>query len=314
MVFVSPDRAAALPARVRPPRPSRATRRRPPRPWPSGCADVYRLLDRELGSLLERTDDDDLVMLHVRPRAPAVHPRALDEQGARARRVPALRTWLGARQPARLGAACARSPASPTTAFGLHGRVAVPTTADRLGAHVAPTRASSRRVRASRSTSSDGSRNGTVSRADYERVRDEVAAALLEFTDPETGAAPDRRRPPQGGRPVRALPRPRARPPAPAGPALQPDARAQPSWRRPTGCRATTGPEGIYVMAGPEHRRRRRARDLARRLRRADRSASVGSSPTPSGAAAQAVEAVGAFTKEEERLVEERLRDLGYLE
>ena len=32
--------------------------------------------------------------------------------------------------------------------------------------------------------------NGTVEREDYERVRDEVAAALLELTDPETGAHP----------------------------------------------------------------------------------------------------------------------------
>ena len=73
-------------------------------------------------------------------------------------------------------------------------------------------------------------------------------------------------------------------------------------------------PEGVYAL-----RRGRASRPAKARRSRSPTSPAgsrmpSASSPTPSGAAARSGEAVSVFSEEEERLVEERLRGLGYLE
>jgi hypothetical protein len=72
-------------------------------------------------------------------------------------------------------------------------------------------------------------------------------------------------------------------------------------------------PEGVYVMAGPDI-----APGDGDEISLADFAGQIvsatGLEPDPEWSSGAPVEAVSAFTKEEERLVEERLRDLGYLE
>jgi predicted AlkP superfamily phosphohydrolase/phosphomutase len=153
---------------------------------------------------------------------------------------------------------------------------------------------------------------GTVERADYERVRDEVAAALLELTDPETGAHP-----------IGAVLR---KEDVLSGPYLDraPDLLLQPAplysltharqlveeadWlsgdHRPEGIYALAGP-GVDPGEGPEIS----LADFAGRIAEA-----VGLDADPEWGRGPAGEAVGVFSEEEERLVEERLRGLGYLE
>src|SRR5918912_1383973 len=73
--------------------------------------------------------------------------------------------------------------------LGMHGRVAVPTT---------PIDWEHTRAYTSVTSTGEGvsialagrEPEGLVARKDYEQVRDEVAAALLGFTDPETGSHP----------------------------------------------------------------------------------------------------------------------------
>ena len=181
---------------------------------------VYRLLDQELGTLVERTDDDDLVVLmsdhgHQPCTRALSMNKVLEHLGflrfGRGSALVNLLAWGRVRSLARVA----------YDRLGLHGRVAVPT----APIDWAQTRAYTSVVSTGEGVSVNlvgREPNGTVARGDYERVRDELAAALLEFTDPETGAHPI------GGvlRKEEVLSGPyldRApRPPAPAGAALQP--------------------------------------------------------------------------------------------
>jgi predicted AlkP superfamily phosphohydrolase/phosphomutase len=195
--------------------------------------------------------------------------------------------------------------------LGLHGRVAVPTPPLDWG-----------RTRAYTSVVSTGEGvsvnlvgrepNGTVERADYERVRDEAAASLLEFEDPETGA-----------RPIAHVARKEE---VLSGPYLDraPDLLLQPaplySLARARHMVAPADwlsgdhrPEGIYVFAGQgiasEEGPEISLADFAEQIARA-----VGLEPDAEWSSAPAAEPVGAYSAEEERQVEERLRGLGYLE
>ena len=85
------------------------------------------------------------------------------------------------------------------------------------------------------------------------------------------------------------------------------------SWRPPTGSQATTAPRGstrwpgpgIDPGEGPEIS----LADFAGQI-----AGAVGLEPDPEWGRSRPGEAVGVFSEEEERLVEERLRGLGYLE
>jgi predicted AlkP superfamily phosphohydrolase/phosphomutase len=155
--------------------------------------------------------------------------------------------------------------------------------------------------------------NGTVERADYERVRDEVGASLLAFEDPETGAHPIA----QVARKEEVL----------SGPYLDqaPDLLLQPaplySLARARHMVAPADwlsgdhrPEGIYVFAGQgiaanEEGAEISLADFAEQIARA-----IGLEPDAEWSRAPVTESVGAYSAEEERQVEERLRGLGYLE
>ena len=207
---------------------------------------------------------------HVRSRSSAVHARSVDEQGAGAPRVPALRARLGPREPARVGSRpVARAGRLRPPRAARPGRRS--DRADRLGAHDRVHERASRPGRASPSTSPDASRTAPSRAADYERVRDEVAAALLAFTDPETGAHPI------GGvlRKEDVL----------SGPYLDraPDLLLQPApLYSLTHARQLVEaadwlsgdhrPEGVYAFAGAGVDARRRPGDLAGGLRGPDRS------------------------------------------
>jgi predicted AlkP superfamily phosphohydrolase/phosphomutase len=88
--------------------------------------DVYRLLDRELASLVERTDDDDLVLLmsdhgHQPCTRALSMNKVLEHLGflrfGRGSRLVNLLAWGRIRSVARVA----------YDRLGLHGRVAVPT-------------------------------------------------------------------------------------------------------------------------------------------------------------------------------------------
>ncbi len=221
MVFVSPDRLQhCLLEYVHPGHP--AYEEAAASPVAERVRDVYRLLDRELGTLVERTDDGDVVILmsdhgHQPCTRALSMNKVLERAGylrfGRGSALVNLLAWGRVRSIARVAYDRLR----------LHGRIAVPTTPVDWAETSAYTSVVSTGEGVSLNLAGREPR-GTVKRADYERVRDEVAAALLEFTDPEHRSPPDRRRPPQGGRPVRAISGPGARPPAPADPSLQPDA------------------------------------------------------------------------------------------
>jgi predicted AlkP superfamily phosphohydrolase/phosphomutase len=195
--------------------------------------------------------------------------------------------------------------------LGLHGRVAVPTTPiDWAG-----TRAYTSVVSTGEGVSvnlAGREPEGTVAANDYERVRDELAAALLDFTDPGTGAHPI------GGvlRKEEVL----------SGPYLDraPDLLLQPAplyslthsrhlVEEADWLSGDHRPEGIYVEAGPGVEAGRGPEvsltDFAGRI-----AAAVGLEPDPEWGRATEPETVAVFSEEEERAVEERLRGLGYLE
>jgi predicted AlkP superfamily phosphohydrolase/phosphomutase len=151
-----------------------------------------------------------------------------------------------------------------------------------------------------------------VQRGDYGRVRDEIAEALLEFTDPETGSRP--------------IGRVLNKEEVLSGPYLDraPDLLLQPAplyslaharriveeadWlsgdHRPEGVYAQSGP-GIERGDGPEIA----LADFASHI-----VETVGLEPDREWSRAPALEPVGVLSEEDERAVEERLRGLGYLE
>lgn len=309
IVFVSPDRAQhCLLEYVHPGHPRYAEAAS------SSVADrvrdLYRVLDAELGSLLQRADDHDLVIVMSdhghQPCTRAVSMNKVLERLAflrfgRGSALVNLLAWGRVRSLARV----------LYDRLHLHGRVAVPT---------APIDWPATRAYTSVVSTGEGvsvnlagrEPHGVVQRNDYERVRDELAEALLEFSDPETGQRPI------GGvlRKEEAL----------SGPYLDraPDLLLRPAplyslthtrrlveeadWlsgdHRPEGVYATAGP-GVEPGPGPEIS----LMDFASLIAEA-----VGLEPDPEWARAPVGEAVGAFSREEERMVEERLRGLGYLE
>ena len=271
---------------------------------------LYRLLDQELASLLERTDDDDLVIFMSdhghHPCTRAVSMSKVLEQLGFLRFAPGsalvnLLSWGRVRSVARV----------VYDRLGLHGRVALPTPPIAW----AQTRAYTSVVSTGEGVSvnlAGREPGGTVERADYERVRDELAQALLDFRDPETGAAPI------GGvlRKEEVL----------SGPYLDraPDLLLEAAplyslsharrlvekadWlsgdHRPEGVYAMVGP-GITPGDGPEIS----LTDFAGQITEA-----VGLEPDPDWSRTAAPEPVAVFSEQDERAVEERLRGLGYLE
>jgi predicted AlkP superfamily phosphohydrolase/phosphomutase len=309
VVFVSPDRAQhCLLEYVHPGHPAYSDASRSP--VAERVRDLYRLLDRELAALVERTDDDDLVVLmsdhgHQPVMRSVSMNKLLEHEGylrfGAGSRLVNLLSWGRIRSVARVA----------YDKLGLHGRVAVPT---------APLDWTKTRAYTSVVSTGEGvsvnlvgrEPHGTVQRADYERVRDELADALLEFTDPETGQHPV-------GQVVR-------KEEVLSGPYLDraPDLLLQPAplyslararhlvapadWlsgdHRPEGVYAMAGP-GIPSGAGPEIS----LADFAGQIAEA-----VGLEPDEEWSRAPAAEPVGAYSEEQERQVEERLRGLGYLE
>jgi predicted AlkP superfamily phosphohydrolase/phosphomutase len=309
LVFVSPDRAQhCLLEYVHPghPRYSEAART----PVAERVRDLYRLLDRELGELLERVDDDDLVILmsdhgHQPVTRSLSMNKILDHAGflrfGAGSTLVNLLSWGRVRSLARI----------VYDRLGLHGRVAVPTPP----LDWARTKAYTSVVSTGEGVSVNlvgREPEGTVQRADYERVRDEVAQALLEFQDPDTGACPISR----VVRKEEVL----------SGPYLDraPDLLLQPaplySLARARHLVAPADwlsgdhrPEGIYVLAGPgianEEGPEISLADFAAQIARA-----VGLEPDEEWSRAPSAAPVGAYSEEQERQVEERLRGLGYLE
>jgi predicted AlkP superfamily phosphohydrolase/phosphomutase len=309
VVFVSPDRAQhCLLEFVHPGHPNYSAAARTP--VADRVRDLYRLLDHELASLLERTDEEDLVILMSdhghQPCTRAVSMnKVLERLGflrfGRGSALVNLLAWGRVRSLARV----------LYDRLHLHGRVAVPTT---------PIDWTSTRAYTSVVSTGEGvsvnlagrEPHGVVQPQDYERVRDELAEALLGFSDPETGRRPI-------GRVLR-------KEEVLSGPYLD---RAPDLLLLPAPLYSLTHtrqlveeadwlsgdhrPEGVYVTAGagiePGPGSDIALADFATQI-----AEGVGLEPDPEWARADAEEAVGVFSREEERMVEERLRGLGYLE
>jgi predicted AlkP superfamily phosphohydrolase/phosphomutase len=310
IVFVSPDRAQhCLLEYVHPGHPAYAEASASP--VAERVRDLYRVLDTELATLLERVDDDDLVVLMSdhghQPCTRAVSMnKVLERLGflrfGRGSALVNLLSWGRVRSVARVA----------YDKLGLHGRVAVPTAPIDWEATTAYTSVVS--------TGEGVSVNlvgrepgGTVGAADYERVRDEVADALLAFTDEETGRNPigevlrkeDVLTGPYLDRAPDLLLRP-----AP----LYSLTHARQIVERADWLSGDHRQEGVYAMAGPGVEQGPgpdiSLADFAGLI--AD---GVGLEADPEWSRTEAeAEPVGAYSDEEERLVEERLRGLGYLE
>ena len=309
IVFVSPDRAQhCLLEYVHPGHPRHAEAAASP--VAERVRDLYRLLDEELAGLIEHTDSDDLVILMSdhghQPCTRAVSMnKVLERLGflrfGRGSALVNLLSWGRVRSLARVA----------YDRLGLHGRVAVPTAPIDWAHTVAYTSVVSTGEGVSVNLAGREP-HGTVQRADYERVRDELAQALLEFADPETGK-----------RPIGHVLRKEE---VLSGPYLDraPDLLLEPAplysltharklvedadWlsgdHRPEGVYAIAGP-GIVHETGPEIS----LADFATQIVEA-----VGLEPDPEWSRSPSAEPVGVLSDEEERLVEERLRGLGYLE
>jgi predicted AlkP superfamily phosphohydrolase/phosphomutase len=309
LVFVSTDRAQhCLLEYVHPGHPAFAEASASP--VAERVRDLYRLLDRELASILERTNDDDLVVLmsdhghHPCTRAVSMN-KVLEHLGflrfGAGSTLVNLLSWGRVRTVARV----------VYDRLGLHGRVAVPTPPIDWARTTAYTSVVSTGEGVSVNLTGREP-EGTVSRADYERVRDEVAQALLEFTD-------DR-----GEHPVGAVLRKEE---VLSGPYLDraPDLllQAAPLYSLSHARRMVEDanwlsgdhrPEGVYVMAGPRIEAGAgpeiSLEDFAAQI-----AQEIGLPADPEwGRSGLEAEPVGAYSDEEERLVEERLRGLGYLE
>jgi predicted AlkP superfamily phosphohydrolase/phosphomutase len=309
IVFVSPDRAQhCLLEYVHPAHPAYAEAS--VSPVADRVRDIYRLLDRELGTLVERTDGEDaLIFMSDHGHQPCTRAismnKVLEHLGflrfGRGSALVNLLAWGRVRSLARV----------VYDRLGLHGRVAVPTAPIDWEKTIAYTSVVS--------TGEGVSINlvgrepgGTVDRRDYERVRDEIAQALLEFTDPDTGTRPI-------GRVLR-------KENVLSGPYLDraPDLLLQPAplyslthaRRLAEEADWLSGdhrPEGVYVLAGPDV-----AQGDGPEISLADFASqiadAVGLEADPDWSRAPALEPVAVFSEEDERAVEERLRGLGYLE
>lgn len=149
--------------------------------------DVYRLLDDALGALVARARDDDLVLFisdhGFRSCTRAVHmDHVLRRLGFL--EFSASRAVFGPMQWGPMRALARRV----YDRLGLHGRVPLP-----QSVNWPKTRAytSVRSTGEGVSVNLAGRElNGIVDPADFERVRDEVAAALASFVDPATGRRP----------------------------------------------------------------------------------------------------------------------------
>jgi predicted AlkP superfamily phosphohydrolase/phosphomutase len=309
VVFVSPDRAQhCLLEYVHPGHPKHAEVAGSP--VAERVRGLYRLLDRELASLLERTDDEDLVILMSdhghQPCTRAVSMnKVLEHLGylrfGRGSRLVNLLAWGRVRSLARV----------VYDRLRLHGRVAVPTAPIDWSQTTAYTSVVS--TGEGVSINLEGREpEGRVQRNDYERVRSELSDALLAFEDPETGARPI-------GRVLR-------KEEVLSGPYLDraPDLLLQPAPNYSlTHARALVEPadwlsgdhrpEGVYALAGPGI-----AAGEGPEISLADFASQVveatGLEPDPEWSRSQTLEPVGVFSEEDERAVEERLRGLGYLE
>ncbi|HEY7004386.1 MAG TPA: alkaline phosphatase family protein [Gaiellaceae bacterium] len=310
IVFVSPDRAQhCLLEYVHPGHP--AYERAAATPVASRVRDLYRLLDAELATLLERTDESDLVVLmsdhgHQPCTRALSMNKVLERLGflrfGRGSAVVNLLSWGRVRSVARV----------VYDKLGLHGRVAVPTAPIDWRETTAYTSVVSTGEGVSVNLAGREP-EGTVARADYERVREEVAEALLGFVDEETG-----------GNPIGEVVK---KEDALSGPYLD---RAPDLLLRPAPLYSLTHarqlveqadwlsgdhrPEGIYVAAGPGVEKGT-GPDISLADFAAQIVEGVGLEADPEWGRSRAqAQPVGAYSDEEERLVEERLRGLGYLE
>ncbi len=308
-MFVSPDRIQhCLLEYVHPGHPDfpRASQT----PTADRVRGVYRLLDEELGTLVSRTGPDDVVMLMSdhghQPVTRALNMnRVLQELGylrlARGSGLVSLLAWGRLRSIARV----------VYDKLHLHGKVAVPTPAPDW----AHTRAYTSVVSTGEGVSialQGREPEGIVPPEQYEHVRDGLAEALLAFTDPDTGAHP-----------IKSVRRARR---CSSGAYLDraPDLllEAAPLYSL-THARAT-GRAGRLALGRPPSRRActsppRRASterpgrgDLAAGLRRHDPDARRRRRARPPPRAARAAEHV--YSDDEQAEVEQRLRELGYLE
>jgi predicted AlkP superfamily phosphohydrolase/phosphomutase len=149
---------------------------------------IYQQLDEGLGRLLERTTENDLVMLmsdhgHQPCTRACTMDRILADLGflsfGRGSMAYNLVRWGPGRRVAR----------RLYDLFRMHGRVSIPTS---------PIDRSSSRAYTSVVSTGEGvsvnlkgrEPDGIVEPSDYEKVRDELADALANYTDPETGRNP----------------------------------------------------------------------------------------------------------------------------
>ena len=154
---------------------------------------------------------------------------------------------------------------------------------------------------------------GTVAPEDYERVRDEVARSLLEFADPANGrhpiAAAHRKEDVLHGAYLDRAPDLLLEP-APLYSLTHARKAVEPAdWLS-----GDHRPEGVYVAAGRDV-----TSGAGEEISLADFAGWItGTLGVDAGTAHEEEEAVqqavGAFSEDEEREVEERLRGLGYLE
>jgi predicted AlkP superfamily phosphohydrolase/phosphomutase len=308
-VFVSPARIQhCLLEYVHPGHPGHA--RAAATPTAERVRDVYRMLDRELGTLLERTDESDTVFVMSdhghQPCTRALNMnRVLEHMGylrmGRGSALIGLLAWGRVRSIARVA----------YDKLGLHGKVAVPT---------APIDWAGTRAYTSVVSTGEGvslalrgrEPEGTVAPEDYESARAELGAALEAFTDPETGAHPI----------LRAVPREQVL----AGAHLDraPDllleaaplyslTHARQMIEAADWLSGDHRPEGVYVAAGPAAGTADGGEisltDFAGLI-----EAAAGLEAGPERPAAPVSAEGSVFSDEEQREVEERLRGLGYLE
>jgi predicted AlkP superfamily phosphohydrolase/phosphomutase len=310
IVFVSPDRAQhCLLEYLHPGHPDYPMASASP--VAARVRGLYRLLDMELAALVERTDADDLVILMSdhghQPCTRAVSMnKVLERLGllrfGRGSGLVNLLAWGRVRSVARL----------VYDRLGLHGRVPVPTSPIDWSSTIAYTSVVSTGEGISLNLAGREP-EGTVKPPDYERVRDEVAQALLEFTDSDTGNRPI-------GRVLR-------KEEALSGPYLDraPDLllQAAPLYSLAHARRLVEPadwlsgdhrPEGVYAMAGPGI-----GSGEGHEISLADFAAQIAAgvgldSDSEWGRTSPPDEVAGVYSEDEERLVEERLRGLGYLD